>query len=487
MNETIIIRKHQFKIETSDTDAALHCRKQLNDTWLNGYINQLHTNFSDLQFSGEDVFIDKIELTLNLANAGVNTADWATIISDGLTRQLAQTTGARRYSERLNNEISTATNPFADAESHQSLKSDAVLTYLQTGNLPSWCRHVKFLPDVWLQEQLNQSKPNAFMGWLLRKLSSEGLVDANSAACKRLIQLGGKQGTLVILQTAFSITNQTPPVLLQPLLNNLANALGISFLDIAAALLPNIIQHRDQWTCASFKQLLLFYNRDKKLSVTTLVTIVNELAQKVQPEDWEREEIMQEALSALKQANSSGQQQKTKSDPAGLSLLPEEGFYTGQAGLVLLHPFLSTLFRETGLLNSSNQFENNENKIQAVRLLAHLSGSNLNDWDLGFEKLLCNLDDTVINQIESQLPGDHKKACDELLQAAIQYWSPLRQSSVEALQETFIRRFGKCTERHGIYLVNIERTGVDILLEDLPWSFNVIKFPWMTNIIEVTW
>ena len=487
MKETVIIRKHQFKIETSDTDAALRCRKQLNDSWLGGYINQLHTNLSDLQFSGEDVFIDKIELTLNLANAGDNTADWATIISDGLTRQLAQKTGALRYSETLNDEISTATNPFADAEGHQSLKSDAVLTYLRTGNLPSWCRHVKFLPDEWLQEQLNQSKPNAFMGWLLRQLSSEGLVDANAPVCKRLVQLAGKQGTLVILQTAFLITNQRPPVLLQPLLNNLAKALGISFLDIAAAVLPNIIQHRDKWTCASFKQLLLFYRRVRKLSVTTLVTIVNELAQKVQPDDTEREEIMREALAALKQTHISPPKQVQNIPAAVHHLIPEEGFYTGQAGLILLHPFLPTLFKETGLLNSSNQFENDEHKVQAVRLLAYLSGANPKDWDLGFEKLLCSLDEAVINQVESELPEDHKKACDELLEAVIQYWPPLQQSSISALQQTFIRRFGKCTERHEIYLVNIERTGVDILLEDLPWSFNVIKFPWMTNLIEVTW
>ena len=82
---------------------------------------------------------------------------------------------------------------------------------------------------------------------------------------------------------------------------------------------------------------------------------------------------------------------------------------------------------------------------------------------------------------------EDKQHCDQLLEAVVQYWEALKGASINALQQTFLIREGKLIWKEDYLLIQIERTGTDILLERLPWGYSTIKFPWLDKIILTTW
>ncbi len=73
------------------------------------------------------------------------------------------------------------------------------------------------------------------------------------------------------------------------------------------------------------------------------------------------------------------------------------------------------------------------------------------------------------------------------MQSVVEYWAALKGASIEALQTTFFQREGKVSLIENYWLIQVERTGVDILLDRLPWAISTIKLPWIKEIIYIEW
>ncbi len=169
--------------------------------------------------------------------------------------------------------------------------------------------------------------------------------------------------------------------------------------------------------------------------------------------------------------------------------IEQEGIYIGNAGLVLLHPFLSAYFSEAGLLTNQSKFISVSAQQKAAVLLYYLQcGSEAyKEWEMALNKVFCGIasEDVLANDIViSDKEKDEAKA---LLQAAADYWEALKGASGEALQNTFILREGKITWKKEYWLIQVERTGADILLDRLPWGYNTIKLPWLEHLIYTEW
>ena len=179
-------------------------------------------------------------------------------------------------------------------------------------------------------------------------------------------------------------------------------------------------------------------------------------------------------------------------------------FYINNAGLVLLWQYFTPLFKALGWVEGKN-WRSEKEQHQAVVLLEYLvrgeSAKDTWEYDWTLNKILCGLPlDTVIEQFGDSDFGfrtgdpeirNPKSEIENLLRAAIEYWTVLKNTSIAGLQETFLQRSGKLTYRaegEG-WQLQVERKTVDILLERLPmgWSFSVIKLPWMTEMIFVDW
>lgn len=161
--------------------------------------------------------------------------------------------------------------------------------------------------------------------------------------------------------------------------------------------------------------------------------------------------------------------------------------YLDNAGLVLIHPFLKSLFDNCKLLNKDNTINNPE---VATHLLHYIATGKEQDYEnaMAFEKFLCNI--PIAQPIERNivLSEEMKKEGEAMLQAVLSNWDIMKTSSAELLQNEFLQRPGKLNiNGDDSPVIIIERKTQDILLDKLSWNLSIIKLAWKKRIIYVNW
>lgn len=159
-------------------------------------------------------------------------------------------------------------------------------------------------------------------------------------------------------------------------------------------------------------------------------------------------------------------------------------------GLIIAHPFLTQLFNYLNYLDGNNQFKNEELNYRAVYLLHYMAtgkNSDINETDLAMSKVLSGLlieDSVPLNLVLSE---NEKKYASEVLQVIISKWEKLGSTSEDGLRNTFLLRNGILEENDEAFQLIIETSGTDVLLDYIPWNINIIKLPWIENIINTSW
>jgi hypothetical protein len=187
------------------------------------------------------------------------------------------------------------------------------------------------------------------------------------------------------------------------------------------------------------------------------------------------------------------QKQKEQEEQAARQKQPPridkaEKLYIANAGLVLLHPFLSTYFTRLNLMEKG-QFVNLEAQARAVHLLQYLAYNTTEhpEHELVLNKILCNypLHEPLPLEIS---PTSHEiELSAELLQVVIQRAGKLSASSVDGFRVSFLHREGVLTETEEAWTLRVEQRGYDMILQMLPWAFGTIKFTWMDKPVYVEW
>lgn len=158
------------------------------------------------------------------------------------------------------------------------------------------------------------------------------------------------------------------------------------------------------------------------------------------------------------------------------------------AGLVLLNPFLPTLFSRLGLIENG-QFKNTAAQDRAVILLQYVVTANsiAADLNLALPKILCGLspEENVPSALETS--AEETTVADELLQVVIRQWDKLKNTSVDALRSSFLEREGSLMLKDEAWHLNVEQRGYDVLLQTLPWNIGMIKTSWMPRFLYVEW
>jgi hypothetical protein len=165
----------------------------------------------------------------------------------------------------------------------------------------------------------------------------------------------------------------------------------------------------------------------------------------------------------------------------------DEPVYVEAAGMVIVHPFLSELFHRFELLEDG-QFCDTASQRRAVALLTYLAFGDIPVAE--YEQLLPKL--LAAWPWADPLPRydltePERQACDQLLQAVLTHWSALRSSDPDWLREAFFWRDGKLTPVDQGWRLTIENRAQDVLLNRLPWGIGVIRLPWMTDFLHVSW
>jgi hypothetical protein len=106
---------------------------------------------------------------------------------------------------------------------------------------------------------------------------------------------------------------------------------------------------------------------------------------------------------------------------------------------------------------------------------------------LPLNKLLCGL--PLSHPVEDGLdmPEAHKALIDGLIKAVIGHWPVIGSCSIEGFRGNWLVRDGLLLEQEDRWELTVEKRAYDLLIHQSPFSFSIIKHPWMDKPLHVCW
>lgn len=164
-----------------------------------------------------------------------------------------------------------------------------------------------------------------------------------------------------------------------------------------------------------------------------------------------------------------------------------EPIHIKNAGLVLISIYIPMLFEKLGLTTDQHFYSTSQQK-DAIQYLEYvITGIPAIENDiLPLNNILCGLTVSEPLQKVIRLTDSEQQLINGLLEAAIKNWS-IGITSVDGLQQTFLIRNGLLLQQEDRWELSVEKGPFDMLIDRIPYSFSVIKFPWMPLPLHVNW
>lgn len=248
---------------------------------------------------------------------------------------------------------------------------------------------------------------------------------------------------------------------------NTDRMLWIRFLKVAAGV-------NNERRNAIIKEIL-----DLRISPSQLKQLTPKLAYK---------QLNQASLNALMKNINKTQNQSDSPFESDTPIPNAEDIFVQNAGLVLVHPFLNSMFQKLNLVKAG-KFRSLKMQQRAIFILQYLATGNLNpqEYALVIPKLLCGYPINKPVPPAVSLKAEELEECLEVLQVLIAQWDVLKNTSVLGLMESFLQRAGKVIVETDRLWLAIESNSIDVLLDFLPWNLSIIQLPWMKQYLEVHW
>jgi len=476
------IRTQRWLARTRAPDDALALRQRLRDDWRDVLLPAFAAAFDEVVEDDQVVHIARLEVQIHLDTLEAATYRMTELIHQQLARQLRP--------------MAARTPPLPGPmpwrrHSAHSARRKALERYVSTGLLPWWLTHLDPAAAV---DQLRAAAVETAES--PRDISSEGgssrvdparlfrllqlLPDTQWAVVARRLDDSTLAAVMAILaETAVErIGRYATLQLAAPLLavaTSGAPAVTVAELRVAAAhllaLLPEAVAHAVQhW-------LAVQERRGPVPPPEGLPAVLPPPSTALSPHG---------GLTPPPAPSPGGAQ----SPPAPENELPEAGLTVHHAGLVLLHPFLSTYFERTQVTRADQRGLPVAVQARAAALLYTLATGrrDVYEFELPFIKVLVGLRPEAPLPIADGLvePADEAEA-EELLRAVIGHWRVLKDTSVAALRQSFLERDGYLTDAEDGWHLRLEPTPFDVLLDHLPWSFGIVTLPWLEQPIWTEW
>lgn len=165
-----------------------------------------------------------------------------------------------------------------------------------------------------------------------------------------------------------------------------------------------------------------------------------------------------------------------------------DAIYLGNAGLVILWPFLQTFFGRLGLLED-NRFIDEAARQRGAALLQCLASADTAppEYLLPLNKVLCGMALESVFELDTPLSEEEVAECNALLEAVIAQAPILNDMSIQGFRGSFLLRAGVLEVRDGAWLLRVERETYDLVLDRFPWGFEWVRLPWMETPLRVEW
>ena len=162
--------------------------------------------------------------------------------------------------------------------------------------------------------------------------------------------------------------------------------------------------------------------------------------------------------------------------------------YVHNAGLVLIAPFLPYVFEELGWVENK-RFVHPEYAHLAVQWLQFVCDGQDEppEYQLTLNKILCGLPIDAVYLPERTLTEAEKEKATDFLNAVLAQAPKLGLKSVDGLRGSFLLRRGVLRSGGNQWLLHIEQETFDIVLQNVPWNYAMIKLAWMEVLMYVDW
>jgi len=165
------------------------------------------------------------------------------------------------------------------------------------------------------------------------------------------------------------------------------------------------------------------------------------------------------------------------------------GIKIKNAGLVLLNSFIPMLLERLGIITGERKFVSPDARSEAVHYLQYVVTGlcETEESFLPLNKVLCGmpLSEPVHGSIH--ISEENKKLISGLIKAAIGFWPSAGDSSIQGFRGNWLVRDGILKEQDDRWELSVEKRVYDLLIHKSPFSFSIIKFPWMLKPLHVNW
>jgi len=509
------IRKQTLQFQYNGNADGFALQKEVDD-WCNfNLIPEIEQQLDLLDLDDNYITIDKLEI-----EATANKNDWQQKIRDELI-----------YS--LKRKLSSFETKFAEKDSNKTVTrtrklDELILYYFENGYLPWWGNvlitdNFETVLQSWIREEMSQSRAVS-ISEKLKQTTSENQIEriVNLIPSELFFQLLKN-----IYQQDLEIISHTESFLGEVIANNISSTQqkaiakavygfiltmmienkGIINIDVLlqfihgeatkskvyAKMLKSTaiekIEHIANPVKKAWQQLLIQeIKRQKKvsnrqqLSVDETIATTNLIQEEKEIAEIAKKENRLQYNKLIDRLTNPDSAKKSK-DNLMAELL--EGIYIDNAGAVIFAAFIPALFTQLGL--------EKDGVIQKPDLAAMIiqycvtGNAKIAEYELVLPKILCGLEIEFTVNTNTKILTRHMKEVDEMLLSLIEYWSVLKNTSIDGLRESFFKRSGKLSRMNNEWLLQVEQKPFDMLLVQLPWSMSMIKLPWMENLLKTEW
>lgn len=164
----------------------------------------------------------------------------------------------------------------------------------------------------------------------------------------------------------------------------------------------------------------------------------------------------------------------------------ESGITINNAGLIIVWPFLSTLFSKLNLLENQG-FKDDFSTQKAILATQYLVQGNQDylETELMLNKILCGVALDYYIDTDIKLTENELGICDMALKAVVQQWEQLK--TVASLREFFLQREGVLQQKEMEYNLRVKEETRDILVKFISWNLSIIKTTLMETRLVIFW
>jgi len=482
--ENNIIKKTIIDLQYNGSEDAFDLQKKITDWSGKSLASTLENVFEKIKVSDNILIIDKMELDIVIDEQG----NWVESLSKEVADQLIKHLESYKDSDNVSGIIKKSVN---------GNFFEAFIYFLQQGVLPWWSdikdQNIFF-------EQLDKLLQTGLMPEMKTTLSS---LFAEEKIIQRTIwQIPDNLFYQMIFNLSPEIRQQTERIRMDiDKMKSFASLEEKKLLDFVfkKVLLTGIGKAEEKHLIDKFTELIK--NLDHQL---TLLAVLQKAVVEIKDKHFKTEIKKLLALAIKSQKSSKDKPEESSPDTLKEVKLREsenerqingrhkeskrketEGIYIKDAGLVIVAGFLSMIFKKLSIVDD-NKITDINKAVCLVHFLAE-GESNFAEFELGLAKVLCGIQMEAPIDTSIVLSDDEKQEANELLLSVIEYWSILKDTSVEGLRESFLMRKGKLSFTDNEWLLQIEQKPYDMLLQNIPWNISMIKLPWMDYLLKTEW